>query len=479
MLRRASCCLTLLLSFAALLTAACSDLECPEGLQKDGKLCRRPDASADVADGDSGHQSASGSADVGDAASNATRDGSTDATLTDAGAPEASRAEEAGSMTPATDSSVPDATDSATPNVGDSSIDSGDSAPAPECSSSHPCGGGYLCEDQRCISPCMRTNCDANATCSLVADKPVCSCNGGYFAIKAADGSITCQRDVKCEELGCDPKNGECLGDTAQTRRCACKNGFTGDGKTCTPVSCPMPSLANGTVSTPDGVTFGKVATFLCNSGHDFATKATSITRTCGADKTWGPAVPACEARDCGTITIPFAAVDTSRGTRYGNPPVTVVCQQNFVRTGPRTVECQADGKWSTRPSCLGCGDKVVSNIPGVIQEECDPTAPNWNYWNCMGCSRNTLYLECLTGTCSTSNNEWCYLGVCTRNCNSDADCVQAPNVSTATAGCSPPTGGICIVSKCATKADCPPNQGCSKGGATPFCMPCEGENCF
>lgn len=473
--------LTVALVVSSACLIACGDLPCPTGTVKRDDRCWRIDAGADA------------SADAGDEhATDATVDsGSSLGVVNNPSVVDAGPASDASINT--WDSNVAD-TGMALATAPDAASDAAhadveaptDAAPVAECDTTRPCAAGAVCSATKCVSACTQTQCDPNASCSLMGATPVCSCNGGYASVKDASGKVTCIRDLKCEELGCDKQNGECLGDTAQTRRCACKNGYTGDGKTCSPVSCPVPNLVNGRVSTPDGVTFGNTATFTCNGGYDFANRSSSITRMCGADKSWGAAVPKCEPRDCGPITVPYATVDTSRGTHYGDTPATVVCQHSFVRMGPATVECQADGNWSARPSCLGCGDKQVSNIPGVIQEECDPTAPNWNDWNCVGCTMSKMYLTCGgTNACPLSTTEdangvWCYLGVCTRGCKSDSDCPSEPWSSSANAGCSGPSGGWCFVLDCATRADCPPGQGCQKSpGSRPFCMPCEGQNCF
>lgn len=470
---------TAVVLFSTWLSACGDDRGCPDGFYKNGINCRRIDAGL--------NSNADSAVVIGpDAENDASAEDDSSSPITAPTAIEAGVGRMDASLVPATSDAAPaDATsDASSPDaeaVVDASIDAG---PMPECDGLHPCLAGNVCSANKCVSACTQTQCDPNASCSLMGSTPVCSCNGGFASIKDASGKVSCIRDLKCEELGCDAQNGECLGDTAQTRRCACKNGFTGDGKTCSPVSCPIPDLANGKVSTPDGLTFGKMATFTCNGGYDFANKASSVTRMCGADKSWGAAVPKCEPRDCGPLAIPYATVDTSRGTQYGSTPATVVCQHSFVRVGPATVECQADGKWSTRPSCLGCGDKQISNIPGIIKEECDPTAPNWNDWSCGGCVKRNVYLTCGPDTCEGStpdaNGVWCYLGVCTTTCDSEFDCISEPSSSGANAFCSKPSGGICFIFNCATRADCPPGQGCQKSpGSTPFCMPCGGENCF
>lgn len=352
-----------------------------------------------------------------------------------------------------------------------------DAAPVAECDTTRPCAAGAVCSATKCVSACTQTQCDPNASCSIMGTTPVCSCNGGYASVKDASGKVTCIRDLKCEELGCDKQNGECLGDTAQTRRCACKNGYTGDGKTCSPVSCPTPTLTNGTVATPDGSTFGSTATFRCNSGYEFPNKVSSITRICGADKSWGAAVATCVPRNCGAISIPYATVDTSRGTSYGDPAATVVCRTAFVRSGPASVECQADGTWSTRPQCLGCGDGQVSRIAGLIQEQCDPAAPGYNEWNCTSlCRPTTSYVECAISGVTCQDGEQCRLGVCSPGCKTEPDCPELPASSRGQLVCT----GWCGIA-CKTRTDCAPGLGCYySGDGFNYCFPCaQGEaNC-
>jgi hypothetical protein len=311
----------------------------------------------------------------------------------------------------------------------------------------------------KCVSACTQTQCDADAACSLVANLPTCVCNRGFLATTSATGSTACMRDVTCEELGCDV-NAICQA-AGQVRKCVCKSGYTGDGKTCMPVSCSVPTLTNGTVSTPDGITFGKTATYKCNAGFSFLSSVAGATRMCGTDGSWGAAVSACSAVDCGPLTVKFGTANTGGGTKYGSSAATFSCQSGFVLSGPAAAECQANGTWTAAPKCSGCGDGIIS---AELGETCEPGTLGQDIWSCSPskCQKSTMYSACVsTFDCSPGEN--CFANGCSRSCSTPLDCPMPPTGRSAT--CST----ACAV-PCANAAGCAPGLVCSGG----LCMKCD-----
>ena len=127
------------------------------------------------------------------------------------------------------------------------------------------------------------------------------TCNSGYA--KSGSDSV-CQANATwstapvCADINeCMTGNGGCNANalctnTAGSRTCACNPGYTGDGFTCTIVSCgSLTAPTNGTVSTPGGVTYGQVATYGCNAGYLLTELPT---RTCDAAGAWSGTAPLC-----------------------------------------------------------------------------------------------------------------------------------------------------------------------------------------
>lgn len=127
------------------------------------------------------------------------------------------------------------------------------------------------------------------------------TCNSGY---SKSGGDSLCQANATwstapvCADINeCMTGNGGCNANalctnTAGSRTCTCNPGYTGDGFTCTIVSCgSLTAPTNGTVSTPGGVTYGQMATYGCNAGYLLTELPT---RTCDASGAWSGTAPLC-----------------------------------------------------------------------------------------------------------------------------------------------------------------------------------------
>lgn len=442
------------------LLAACGEPECPPGYDKVMKLCKRQDGGLGLLDGAvvEGDE---------DAATPPSRDGGQEAAMgEDAVAPQpgsdgsASNQESDGGA--AADGSLPDA--GATPEGG----------VAPECDQLNRCSAGYSCAGGKCVSACAQTQCDPNATCALVAGAAACTCNAGYVTVTSG-ATKACVKDRACEELGCDT-NASCDQAANGLRQCVCKAGYTGTGMTCAPISCPaLQAPSNGTVSRTTG-TYGQEATFGCNTGYDIAGLRS---RRCEANGQWTAGTETtCTPKRCPTLT------DPAHGNVDGDPvypnEATYSCDSNWTLNGSATRKCQANGQWSgSAPTCLGCGDAVVSTELG---EQCEATLPPHNAWTCNAqCRKITAYVPCRGNDfppgamfgqgigCETG--QMCLLGGCVPACSGSAS--QCPVPPRGQPRCE--TVGpnmVCIVT-CSSSADCAPGLVCANGTAGPFCAGC------
>ncbi len=423
--------------------ASCGEPQCPDGFDKVGKVCRRHDASIDpavTADG--------GSEDDEDASTSTASETARDAAVAAADARD-------GGAQPSMvleDARTPDLRDATQGTTIEAGVE-----PMPECGPARACGMGYTCDAGKCVSACAQKQCDPNATCSLMNGAPVCTCNSGYIATSGSGGAVVCTADRSCAELGCHT-NSTCLVGADQLRRCACKSGYSGDGRQCTPVSCPAAStlsIPNGTVTTPNGAVYNQTANYACNAGHRLVGMAT---RLCGAEGTWAGAAPSCEPRDCGALTNPARGrVDTSGGTTVGSAAARYTCDSNYTLVGGATRTCQGSAlgaAWSgSAPRCLGCGDGIVST---EIDEECEPRVGGASAWTCNSatCKRSTIYTYCSSVSDCTFGESCGTQAFCSRSCAGGATCPAVPAgvAVSVNAACQ---SSACIAQGCNTHADC------------------------
>jgi hypothetical protein len=279
-------------------------------------------------------------------------------------------------------------------------------------------------------------------------------------------GAITCLRDVACEELGCDT-NASCVVGSDQLRTCVCKNGYTGNGKTCTPVSCDAPAIENGTVSTSSGNTFGSTATYRCSTGNQ-QTAGGSWTRICGANMQWSGTQPVCGLVNCGSPPAPSAEGAVSAPQTTYNSQARYTCSAGF-EPAETILTCRADGAWSgSAPRCAPtCG-----NARPDEREPCDVSVPGTSPWTCSAtCTKTTIYNLCsASAPCGTG--EICgSLGICSRSCSTPADCPATPQ-GVVIRACG---GGACIPFQCSTGRDCAPGLKCyvPDGAAIGYCQAC------
>lgn len=401
-----------------LLAAACGpdgDV-CGENFTKVGNRCKRKlDASSPVLVGD-------GAVDPDD----------DDVPLMDAatGSPDSGvdAAREAGIGTDAAqlDASVSNSVDAqATIDGAQAVIDGATPLPVVECDATKACPtAGYQCINNKCSATCAQTQCDPHATCGM-------------------DGN--------------------------QRPQCVCSVGYTGNGTTCTPVSCPtLQAPLHGSVSRTQG-TYLQDATYACESGYDLSG---TVTRRCEANGKWtATEEPTCVAKSC---TAPLSKPDHGSvvvGSGKYPDSAQYFCDTGFTVQGNDKRQCQANGQWAgAAPKCSGCGDGDID--PG---EDCEPNATN--AWTCASnCKKKTAYLWCTT-------NEWvgpdlvgkecvdgnyCLLGQCLhKSCSTANDCPSAPS------GKQSCRDGVCYA-LCDANADCPAGMMCTTvppNGGAPFKM--------
>jgi hypothetical protein len=403
----------LYLALLALSSGCDSDVNCPEGFHKSGQLCLEDNREPVIAgEPDSavpgGEPRVDASLDVGDS-------GQTDAST---------------ETPPAGDAAASDAAASDAADLGDASaLDAAGSndGSTPECDSTRPCSAGYACVNNSCASACATTQCEANATCGLRRGAPVCSCNAGYLPSNSS-GRVTCVRDVACAELRCNV-NATCELGSDQLRHCACKAEYTGDGITCSRISCPALTtlrIDNGRVSTSDGTTtVGKVATFRCNEGYRASGGEALV---CDETGKWTGTPTTCSPIACPKpMAVEHATLMAPDQASYRpNQRATYACSTGYKPRGEPTITCRADGTWpaATLTCAAACGDGVVDR-GAPYNEECDPGLDDLSAWTCdsqcKSCANGICKPSCATNACPTAPaylDERCVAGECLLSCS-------------------------------------------------------------
>lgn len=447
-------------ALSTFLGACAEDHDCPDGYRKTGALCRRLDAGSPLGDA------------------------STDPILTDAARSETdlqSRDAFVGSVE--RDAQQLDAQQrDAQSEDATSSLDAtyfpdgaGDAAPAPQCGTGlAQCGLGYFCTSGRCESECTRMKCDAHATCALRNGSAQCSCDSGFLPVP--NGTLTtCVADVECSQLGCDQNGGTCVQDQNKVRSCACKAGYTGTGKSCTAVSCRMLTVENGSVSPAGSVTFNNTARYACNTGYQLKLQGAlvaAVERRCDEMENWTGIAPTCEPVPCKPLTKPeHGSINYSNGSVYqSKAEYSCASGYHLSNEADRVRTCQSNGSWTgSDPSCLGCGDGVVSK---QIGEECDPAAMNSSVWTCdaKSCKKRSIYAPCYSDVDCVGVGELCYNNSCTTSCLSGEACVATPSGSVPSGQCA---GPVCLATGCGSTADCAPGLVCIANGSKKICVAC------
>ncbi|KAL4233501.1 hypothetical protein ACF0H5_008182 [Mactra antiquata] len=213
------------------------------------------------------------------------------------------------------------------------------------------------------------------------------SCNDGFDI--TGNSNITCQADgtwdgyPTCDPTDCgtpsidnaelaEAPKGTTYGEVALL---SCSTGYLLDGAsfvtcqadgnwrtlpTCNVIECGDPTPVNGESSGDTNFTYNSLVQISCNDGFDI-TGNSNI--TCQADGTWD-GYPTCDPTDCGTPSIDNAELaEAPKGTTYGEVAL-LSCSTGYLLDGASFVTCQADGNWSTLPTCnvIECGDPTPVN---------------------------------------------------------------------------------------------------------------------
>ncbi|XP_064388229.1 sushi, von Willebrand factor type A, EGF and pentraxin domain-containing protein 1-like [Halichondria panicea] len=251
------------------------------------------------------------------------------------------------------------------------------------------------------------------------------SCNTGY--VLSGSATVNCEASggwstrPTCEIVSCGSlpsiSNGSPDTPTSTTfggtRTYSCNTGYILSGSatvnceasggwstrpTCEIVSCgSLPSISNGSPDTPTSTTFGGTGTYSCNTGYVLSGSATV---NCEASGGWSTR-PTCDVISCGPLPfISNGSPDTPTSTSFGGTG-TYSCNTGYVLSGSATVNCEGSGGWSTRPTCeiVSCG-----SLPSISNGSPDtPTSTSFGRTGTYSCNTGYVLSGSATVTCEAS----------------------------------------------------------------------------
>ncbi|XP_068547255.1 E-selectin-like isoform X2 [Anas acuta] len=162
------------------------------------------------------------------------------------------------------------------------------------------------------------------------------------------------------------------------TLQCGSSGNWTKEQPSCEAVTCPVPSIAHGSVTCSDpsvNVTWGTICTFTCEEG--FVLEGPD-TLQCESSGNWTKEQPSCEAVTCpvpsianGSVTCSHPSANVTWGTNC-----MFTCEEGFVLKGPDTLHCESSGNWTEeQPSCEAVTCPALTPIANGSVNCSDPSA--------------------------------------------------------------------------------------------------------
>lgn len=304
------------------------------------------------------------------------------------------------------------------------------------------------CAPVSCPSLVPPTNGSVTAPSTTYGSTAMYSCDSGYSLSGSATTTCQADQTwsnpaptCTLVPMPCTPNpclnGGSCTPGSGMDYTCTCQPGY--EGTNCgTPVTCTGASApTNGTVSATSA-TYTNSITYSCNSGYMLS--GGSSTRTCQADATFSGTAPTCAPVVCSGATAPLNGTVSSSSTTYPNS-ITYTCNSGYTLTGSSTQDCTAAGTFSgSAPTCtpVNCG------APSILNGTVSAPVTTYGATATYSCSANYSLQGSATGTCQ-ANGTWTTPPTCVYDCGAltaptNGTVMTSPNTldgATATYTCS------------------------------------------
>ncbi|XP_035375850.1 sushi, von Willebrand factor type A, EGF and pentraxin domain-containing protein 1 isoform X3 [Electrophorus electricus] len=222
---------------------------------------------------------------------------------------------------------------------------------------------------------CQRTNCGAPPPLEYgqyqgedfdAGSSVIYQCKPGFYLLGESkmqcsnsgkwSGSLPACLDVDECALGSDCDENASCQNTDGSYICTCFFPYTGDGKTCTALSCSPPTVPEHAILMGTNFTYRSKVTFSCDKGYILQGP---MEIQCQSSLTWNRPPPGCQPVTCGEPPVVDHAEFTLSGKVYLST-LSYTCMEGYRLQGPRQLKCEQFGEWtSPLPVCvkLNCGE--------------------------------------------------------------------------------------------------------------------------
>jgi formylglycine-generating enzyme required for sulfatase activity len=162
-------------------------------------------------------------------------------------------------------------------------------------------------------------------------------------------GEVRCIAFASPVDEVCDGRDNDCDGSADEG---VLLEGYRVVDGVCVPVTCgAVPAApANGRLVSVSSTQFGGEVEYSCDEGYVLS--AGALSRICDASGSWSGSAAVCTPVDCGALSSPAnGSVSTPSGITFG-ATATYSCNGGFTLSGSATLTCSAAGSWGTVPTC-------------------------------------------------------------------------------------------------------------------------------
>ncbi|OCT85434.1 E-selectin [Xenopus laevis] len=274
----------------------------------------------------------------------------------------------------------------------------------------------FSCNEGFALTDSNALQCTASGSWSL--DVPACEAVVCPTIPVPEHGSMECEDDYgefqynsKCS-FSC---NEGFILTGSNSLHCTSSGSWSSGVPTCEAVVCPPITIPeHSSMECEDDYgefQYNSNCSFSCKEGF-ILTGSNSL--HCNSSRSWSSDVPACKALDCSRLVVPelgsMECVDEYGEFQY-NSKCSFSCNEGFILTGSKSVQCTSSGSWS-------------SDVPACQVVQCDTLKDPTNGF--VKCPENLEYNSTCSFTCAEGYN---LVGLSEVQCLASGDWMSPPPI--------------------------------------------------